>query len=169
MLKKIKNISIFVVVTFYVLQLCMLFSGALIERIQEIRTQIQVSKIHLVEKKWIKLSEWESLDNKKEIKLNNIYYDVLSFKISSNQVAINAIKDKHENNFRIILNNLSNKKEIPNSSKKKSYKAYSFTTTLTNNDYQIETVFNLFLIKQNFNTSNRDINKIALAIYKPPC
>ena len=169
MLKKIKNISIFVVVTCYVLQSCMLFSGTLIERIQEIRTQIQISKIHLVENKLISLSEWKSIQNKKEIKLNNIYYDVISFKISSKQVAINAVKDKHENNFRMILNNLSNKKEIPNSSKKKTYKVCSFITTLTNNDYQIETIFNLFLIKQNFNTSNKDVNKIALAIYKPPC
>ena len=78
MLKRIKNISIFVVITFYVLQLCMVFSDTLIEQIQEIRNQIQVSKTHLAEKKAISFSEWNSFSNKKEIKLNHVYYDVLS-------------------------------------------------------------------------------------------
>ena len=169
MLNRIKNISLFLVVTFYVLQLCMLFSGALVERIQEIRNEIQVSKKHLAEKKTIPFSEWKSLENKKEIKINNVYYDVLSYKIVFNSVEINAVKDKHENNFRIVLNNLLNKKETPDSSKKKTYKYYSFISTLTNNNYNIETVFNFLPINQNFNTSTQDVKKIALTIYKPPC
>ena len=169
MLKRIKNISIFIVVTFYVLQLCMLFSGALVERIQEIRNQIQVSKIHLAEKKSISLSQWNASNDKKEFKINNVYYDVLSYKILSDKVVINAVKDKHENNFRIVLNILLNKKKLPNSDKKKNYKAYHFITILNENNYEIENNFDLQLIKPNFNTSHKDVKKIALVIYKPPC
>ena len=169
MLNKIKNISLFLVVTFYVLQLCMLFSSALVERIQEIRNEIQVSKINLAEKKIIPFSKWESLVNKKEIKINNVYYDVLSYEIVFNNVEINAVKDKHENNFRIVLNNLLNKKETPDSSKKKTYKYYSFISTLANNNYKIEPIFNFLPIKQNFNTSTKDVEIIALNIDKPPC
>jgi hypothetical protein len=169
MLNRIKNISIFVVVTFYVLQLCILFSGALIERIQEVRTQIQVSKIHLAEKKSIPLSQWNSSHDKKEFKINNVYYDVISFEILSDKVVINAVKDIHENNFRIVLNNLLNKKETPHSGKKKNYKAYHFITTLNNNDYNIKSDFKLLSIKSNFYTPNGDVNKISLTVYRPPC
>ena len=169
MLNRIKNISIFLVVTFYVFQLLMMFSGTLVERIQEIRNQTQVSKIDLAEKKTVLFSEWEPLKNKKEIKINNIYYDVVSYKISSNKVIINAVKDKYENNFRIVLNILLNKKEAGNSSKKKAYKYYNFISALVNNNYKIETIFSFLPVKQNFNTLNKDVNKIGLTIYKPPC
>ncbi|WP_395055995.1 hypothetical protein [Flavobacterium sp.] len=169
MLNRIKNISIFVVVTFYVLQLCTLFSGSLVERIQEIRMQIQVSKIHLAEKKSIPLSQWNSSHDKKEFKINNIYYDVISFEILSDKVVINAVNDMHENNFRIVLTNLLNKKETPHSGKKKIYKTFHFITTLNNNDYKIESDYKLLSIKSNFYIPKGDINKIALTIHKPPC
>jgi hypothetical protein len=170
MLNKIKNISVFIITTFYVLQLCTIFSGTLVEHLQEIRNQIQLSKIHLSEEKTLTLSHWKSLENKKEIKINNIYYDVLSYEVLSNKVLINAIKDKNENDFRIVLNNLFNKKESsPYSGKKKSFNTYNFITILYTNNYTIESNLNLLSKKSSFYTTIKNTRKVALTIYKPPC
>ena len=87
----------------------------------------------------------------------------------SHKVVINAVKDKHENNFRIVLNTLLNKKEVPHSGKKKPFSNYNFITILNENKYEIGNDFDILLVKPNFNTSHKDVKKIALTIYKPPC
>lgn len=168
MLKRIKNISFFVVIAFYVLQLCVVFSDTLIEKIQEIRNQIQISKIHLAEKKAIPFSEWNTFSNKKEIMLNHVYYDVLSYKILSDKVIITAVQDKYENNFKIIFDTLLNKKGISNSDKKKHFNSSNFITILNNINYKIENSCNFLKIKSSFYTLLEDPNKITSKIYKPP-
>ncbi|MEN9488559.1 MAG: hypothetical protein RL494_824 [Bacteroidota bacterium] len=168
MLKGIKNIAVLVVLTFYVFQLAMVFSNPIIEKIQEIRIQIQVSKIHLAETKTISFSEWNSFSDKKEIKLNHVYYDVLSYKIVSNTVIINAVQDNYENNFKIIFDTLSNKKGIPHSDKKKHFNPSNFITVLNNAHHKIENGYNFLKTQASFYALVQHPNKISSKIDKPP-
>lgn len=169
MLKRIKNIAVFVLVTFYVLQVCIVFSGTLIEHIQEIRNQIQLSKIHLAQTKIVTIAQWESNKDKKEIKINNHYYDVLSYKILSNKVRLVAVRDSHENNFRVVLNNLLNKNNTSHSEKKKSLKIPNFITVLNKNDYEFKKNRIFILKKMLFYASKKSPVKIIIDVYKPPC
>ncbi len=129
-MKKIKHIAIFAIVTFYVMQLCFVFSGTLIENYQEIRHQNQVSKLLLSETKEISLSNWNNFDNKKEIKINNRFYDVASFKIINKKVILKVVADNLENTIRISFESLFHKSKKTESNQKKAFKIFHFIAVI---------------------------------------
>ena len=118
MFKKIKYISILSIALFYILQLCIIFSGALIENIQQIRYQNQIAKTHISEEKILTLREWNTLDNKKEIKIHGTYYDVIDIKITPSKVILKVVKDDFESELRISMQRLFNTKNLTSTDKK---------------------------------------------------
>lgn len=169
MLKKIKHIAIFAIVTFYVLQLCFVFSGSLIENFQQIRHQNQISKLLLSETKEISLIQWNKFDNKKEIEINNRFFDVASFKIIKKKVIIKVVADNLENKMRISFESLFHKSKKTESNQKKSFNSFNFIAVIHNIDF--ENLKNpLHILSSNIyflivkNTKNTVLN-----LDRPPC
>ena len=129
-MRKIKYIAIVTIATSYVLQLCFVFSGTLIENFQEIRHQNQISKLHLSETKKISIDNWNNFDNKKEIKINGIFYDVASFKFVNKIVIVHVVADNFENQMRINFESLFHKSKKTDSNQKKSINSFNSTLAL---------------------------------------
>lgn len=169
MLKKIKYISITTIALFYILQLSIVFSGSLIENIQHIRHQNQVSKIHLTAEKTIPLKVWNNFDDKKEIKINAIYYDVVSFKILSDSVVIKVVKDNFESELRISMQRLFDNKSLPSTDKKKCFNFYNYLSIIETQKKE----YTAFLISIGSNPIKFFLqgktNNIISTIYRPPC
>jgi hypothetical protein len=168
-LKKIKHTAIFAIVTLYVLQLCFVFSGTLIENFQHIRHQNQVSKLLLSETKEISMSNWNNFDNKKEIKINNRFYDVASFKIINKKVILKVVADNLENTIRISFESLFHKSKKTESNQKKSFNSFNFIAIVHNIDNQkIEQPTEIFSSNIFFMVIQNTRNTV-LNLDKPPC
>ena len=169
MLKKIKYYSVITIAIFYILQLSLVFSGTMIENIQQIRHQNQVSKINLALEKIIPVKDWNNFDNKKEIKINAVYYDVISFRIFSDKVVIKVVKDNFESELRISMQRLFENKSLPSNDKKKCFNFYNYLSIIEKQKKES----NQFLISIVTNPiaffTHRKTNTIKASIYRPPC
>lgn len=169
MWNKTKSIAIIAITTFYVMQLCIVFLGTLIDNIQQVRHQNQISKTLLTQRREFSLLEWQKLDNKKEFEINDIYYDVVSFKITSDNVIVTVVEDNLESELRITLQNLFNKENNLRPSKKKSFNSYNYLTTIEEkNDEFISFPSESFSKSTPLFFSGKTI-KIIQNIYRPPC
>ncbi|MFC4818623.1 hypothetical protein [Flavobacterium sp. GCM10023249] len=169
MLRKIKNISIFVIVTFYVLQFSPLFSDVFIENIKEIRYNAQLSKLHLAETKELSISYWNSLGKKKELKINGVYYDVVSYKKSGNKIIATLVKDSYEDKFKTALEQLFSVKEPINKNKKKIQKSNLVVTIVTSTAEDNTVTESKKYYCSNFREVKGKTNKIVVTNLRPPC
>lgn len=168
MIKSIKTLSVFLIATFYVLQLVFIFSGALIENIQEIRYQNQVSKTEFSEKVF-SLNQWRHIENKREIIINGSFYDVISFKIIGKKVIVNAVEDSFENEFRVYFHNLLLKKNNHGPDKKKQFNSYNYLTVICKEDTIDLDFFLASYLRADQSHSVGKTNKTVVTVYKPPC
>ena len=169
MLKKIKHISILFIVTFYVLQSSSFFTINLIENIQEIKNRIQISKTHLAEKKELSIAFWNNQRNKKEIKIGNHFYDIISFTIIYDKVVITAVKDVNEYNFTTLLDDLLEEDGSHQSDKKKSGEPLKILTYFTSQKIEFEHFFDKSQKNNSYHILNKKPSKITLPLFKPPC
>lgn len=168
-MKRLKYIAILSIVLFYIIQFCFVFSGSLIDNFQEIKYQKQISKLHLSTTKQISLATWNSFDNKNEIKINTVFYDVVSFKIVDKIVILKVVADNFENEMRISFESLfhKSKKSLPN--QKKSLPSFHFITTISKIDAP-ELVMKIDnYILNNYFTITQKTKKVILKLDKPPC
>lgn len=169
MLKKIKYISILSIAAIYILHVCFSFSGILIENIQQVRYENQVSKNFMKLQKEFSFTDWQLLDNKKEIEINNVFYDVISVEKVGQRVMVKVVKDSFESEFRVLFQNVFNKKDTANSSKKKIFKPYSLKVVLNEVKTNSISVLTHYFYKPNFPFLNIKTAKIIKAIHRPPC
>ena len=159
----------FLVATMYLVGLLFALSGDLVLQIQSIRYQNQIKNVNHIETISISLSQWNSIVNLREIKLNNVYYDVISHSISGQKVTFKAVKDHFENEIRVVVSQVFNKTKFPKSDKKKTnFIPLQIVFENKLNWFQ-KKVFTSILI-ENFK-SNFDLKTNAF-IYlpqKPPC
>jgi hypothetical protein len=168
MLKNTKNIIIFTIASFYVLQLFFVFSGVLINYIQEVRYQLSISQSLLIENKEIEISEWNLLENQKEIKIDGVFYDVKSYKTDSKKVHLVLIKDATESNFRIIIQSLFKKSKLPLKDKKKHLVQYHYIPLVKpiSQHYLPFLIFKIKKIESYF--VNKKTSLLDLSRIKPP-
>ena len=168
-MKKIKYIAILTIVASYVLQLCFVFSGTLIENFQEIRYQNQISKLHLSETKKISIDNWNDFNNKREIKINDIFYDVASFKVVNKIVIVQVVADSFENQMRINFESLFHKSKKSDSNQKKIFNCFNFIAVINNIETQkITARIEIFEPKVYF-TIIQNTKNTVLNLDKPPC
>jgi hypothetical protein len=169
MLKKIKHIAIQSVAVLFILQVCFTFSGILIENIQQVRYENRIARNLKAVHKEFSLNDWQQLNNKKEIEVNHVFYDVISAKKVGGLVVVKMVRDSFESEFRITFQNVLNKKSNGSSGKKKIFKPYSikiiFNEVKTNSTPALTDYF----LKPNFPFLNIETNKINKSVYKPPC
>lgn len=169
MFKKFKTISILTIVIFYILQLCIVFSGALIDNIQQIRHQNQISKFHLAEEKIVTFKEWIGFENKKEININGVFYDVVYFKKHTDKMVLKVVKDNFESELRISMQNLFNKKNVPETGKKKGFNYFNYLSNIEKHKYDYNRFAACILLSSNYYYIQIKTNKISSSIYRPPC
>ncbi len=169
MFKKIKYISILSIALFYILQLCIIFSGALIENIQQIRYQNQIAKTHISEEKILTLREWNTLDNKKEIKIHGTYYDVIDIKITPSKVILKVVKDDFESELRISMQRLFNTKNLTSTDKKKCFNFYNYLSIIEIQKSKCIVFLGTIYTNPNCFHIQGKTNTIVESIYRPPC
>lgn len=119
MFRKIKFFRVLFFTAMYLVGFLFAFSGDLIQQIQTLRLHHQINKKNLVENISFTLSQWNDLDDKHEIKIDDIYYDVVSYSINGENVILKVVKDHFESELRVVLSQVFNKNKLPNSDKKK--------------------------------------------------
>lgn len=145
------------------------FSGDLLNQIQVIHHQNQIEKVSSAKTLEFTINEWNNFSELNEIKYQNNYYDVISFKKVNSKIVANVVKDKFENETRVTISKIINKSKIPFSDKKKSN---SFSKHLfSQNEFICNDILNLFKFK--LRKFDRVLcSKIATYINfqeKPPC
>lgn len=103
---KPKLLATILISLFYLVQVSCSFSGNIIDWIQETRYQNQISKAQSFTTKTIELKEWQKLNNKKEIKINNRFFDIHSYFIHSNKITLKLTEDTLESELIFGLQNL---------------------------------------------------------------
>ena len=130
MLRKIKQTSIVLITLFYLVQFSLSFSGSVIDWIQEIRHQNQISKINSITQKTISLEDWKQLNNKKEIKINQDYFDIHSYTIIVDKVVLSVVQDDFESEVLVGLQNLFLKAGHASKKHSKALKGIPFLATI---------------------------------------
>ena len=130
MLRKIKQTSIVLITLFYLVQFSLSFSGSIIDWVQEIRHQNQISKINAITQKTISLKDWKQLNNKKEIKINQHYFDIHSYTIVLDKVVLSVVQDDFESEVLVGLQNLFLKTGLSSKKHSKALKGIPFFATI---------------------------------------
>ena len=169
MLKRIKHIAILVIATFYMLQLSPLFSNFLIENLKDFRNKTQISKLHSTETKELSITFWNTLTEKKEFKINGIYYDVISYKKKNNKIIAKVIKDSYEEYFKIALDDIFGEKENSQKDKKKVQKSNLQISALSSPVESLDTTNAKFYYRSNYRELEGKTKKISITTLRPPC
>lgn len=169
MLKNIQNIALFFLIGIYIIQLGTQFIGDFAEELQELRRQHKIAKTELIENKKISLAHWNSLEEKNEILLENIYYDVVSYQIKKDLVIVKAVRDTFDGNFKKALKNIIAHKNLSNNGKKKSLKFFSPSVLCETLEVQSKNLNSAFDSKPVVFTSIGNANKIPFSTFRPPC
>lgn len=169
MFQKNRIFAVFLILSIYVFGTVLSFTGDFIQHIQVVRHQNQIEKIAKAQTIEFSFSQWEKFTDTKEIKIENDFYDVVSFRKSNSKIIAKVVKDDFENEIRVTLSQICKNQKIPYSDKKKSNtiskhfvskdKFYTYYT----NVIQLEKKSN-FKFKANL----KEISFIYLPI-KPPC
>ena len=169
MIKKIKFLPVIILATIYLVGFLFAFSGDLITQIQTIRQHNQINKKNHLETISLSLSQWNDLDDKHEIKIDKVYYDVVSHSIVGSNVILKVVKDHFESEIRVFFAQVFHKNKLPNSEKKKVNFLTSQIIVDSQSIYNAKKGFEEILIK-NFK-SNFDLktNSFIFLIQKPPC
>ncbi|MCG9794030.1 hypothetical protein [Flavobacterium algicola] len=169
MLQKIKQTSIVLTTLFYLVQFSLSFSGGTIDCVQQARHQNQISKINSITHKTILLTEWKQLNNKKEIKINQDYFDIHSFSIVSNYVVLKVVKDDFESDIIVGLQNLFLKAGSTSKKQSKVIKGIIFYATLhAVESLQLKTISKVTKLMVIGMRSIGTIRTVIFLIDKPP-
>lgn len=168
MILKNKNKTLFILISIYCIGVLLSFSGDLIQQIQDVRYQNQIEKTKKREVLVFSTKEWKYFKNQKEINYKNNFYDVVSHQEVNSKIIATVVKDKFENETRVVISQIFNKHKTPFSEKKKP----------SSISEHIAQVYPKIAFKPeflNYKPSNFDVNfdlKIKSFInllQKPPC
>jgi hypothetical protein len=169
MFKRFKNIALLTVICIYAIQLLPYFSDTIYEKIKTYRQERQVTKFHLRETKYITLKSWNSIKNKKELKIDGVFYDVYSHSIEKDGVVkLIAFKDSQEHKLHLFFNHFL-KKDYPNSKdKKKTTQKKLPYVTLEEEIAVIYSFSNETNFNENFYVKEGKTIHIVTPLLKPP-
>jgi|GEM_PF-7127544 len=169
MLKRFKNIALLTIVCIYAIQLLPYFSDTIYEKVKTYRQERQLTKFHLRETKHITLKSWNSIKNKKEFKIDGVFYDVFSHSITKGGIVkLIAFKDTQENKLFLFFNHFL-KENHPNSKNKKETAHKKLPYITLEEEIVVKHIFseeNNFC--ENFSTQEGKTVNIITTILKPP-
>lgn len=120
MLKKIKNIAIFLFSGLLFLEFSTIFLDNYCEEFQNVRREYLLGKATSFEQKTIDFTTWKKIKSHKEIQIDGEYFDIHSHQILNKKVCITITKDSFENFIKDFFK--INKKASKPSEKKKNVK-----------------------------------------------
>ena len=169
MFQKNRIFAVFLILSIYVFGTILSFTGDFIQHIQVVRHQNQIEKIAKAQTIEFSFSQWEKFTDTKEIKIENDFYDVVSFRKSNSKIIAKVVKDNFENEIRITFSQIFNKHKLPASGKKKSSPIAKHFNIKLNENFKNSVV--LFSKKaSNFDyLINSKINSFIDLPLKPPC
>lgn len=144
------------------------FTGDLITQIQTVRHQNMIEKIAELQILKFSLNEWNNFSNQEEIKFNNNYYDVVSFKKDTKNVFAEVVQDDLENDIRVFISKIHKESKHSNSNKFDSNK---FSKHLLNHNKAMvfDSIFELKNKTQKFAfIKNEKTSNFNNFIEKPP-
>ncbi|MFV8346314.1 hypothetical protein [Flavobacterium sp. ZB4P13] len=168
MFPKNKILVILVVISLYSTGVFLAYSGDLFSQIQKIRHENQIQKIKFSQTITFSWEEWRAFSNKKEIKHNNAYYDVISFQKFRSEVIAKVVKDDLENEFRLVISQIFNKHKTNHSAKKRTFISKHLVQKHNINfgfkiDFKSNTI-------ENHNTQfNLKTRSFIDSLFDPPC
>ena len=145
------------------------FSGGLITQIQNIRQKKIIEKNTNFEVLNFTINQWNEFNDTEEIKHNNKFYDVVSFKKINSNVIVTAIHDDLENEVRVFISKIykKSKKSIP---EKVVSKVFSKHILLKNNSFVSEKSLIFYNSPQKFLLQPKDkTSDFNDFVEKPPC
>lgn len=155
-------------VVMYCLGLFFSFTLLILQEWQHIHYQNQLNQTDKFQLLYFTIKEWNATKNKREFKLNGVYYDVHSINYKGNLVVAKVVKDELENEIRLLLTQSFQKQKSIPAHKKKGHFLSVHEPTLT----QWITEKSL----QFFETKNTIIHKksfcnwlISQKLFRPPC
>lgn len=169
MTKKNQFFSILFVTTLYLVGFLFAFCGDLVQQIQTVRHQNQINKINQIELISISISQWNQFDNKHEIKLKDIFYDVVAHSISGQKVTLKVVKDHYENEVRVVFSQVFNKGKCPTSDKKKSTSSIHQIVCETKPNCLNNSNFASMLVENYKSKFDLKTNSYIYLPQKPPC
>ena len=145
------------------------FSGGLITQNQNIRQKGIIEKNTNFEVLNFTINQWNKFNDTEEIKHNNKFYDVVSFKKINSNVIVTAIHDDLENEVRIFISKIYKKTKNP-ISEKAFFKAFSKHILLKNNSFVKEKFLIFYNLSRKFLFQPKDkTSGFNDFVEKPPC
>lgn len=168
MFPKYKKPAILIIISLYIIGVFFVNSGDLFSQIQKIRYENRIKKIKLCKTIIFSSKEWKVFSDKKEIKFNNAYYDVIAFQEFNSKVIAKVIKDDLENEFRLVISQILNKqKPLPLDKKYTSLSKHLVQKEKINFVFK----FNFKIDKiENYDTQfNLKTKSFIYSLFEPPC
>jgi hypothetical protein len=150
----------------YSLFLLVFSTEIIIKEYMNVRREMRIESPNLEHVKTLLISKrfWNDLKNKKEFRVNETYYDLISFKEKKNTIVARVVVDDFEIVLRKTAQNLMKK----NSKNKKNYSSISISV-LPNDTFEMN-LLDPFCNREIIDriTLNHDDN-FANNIFQPPC
>ncbi|MFV5696222.1 hypothetical protein ACM55G_12405 [Flavobacterium sp. LB3P122] len=160
-------IIIFVIISLYGTGFFLTYSGDLINPIQKIRYENQIKKIKFRQTIIFSLDEWQAFSDKKEIKYNNPFYDMISFKKNHTKVISKAVNYDLENQFRLVISQVLNKhKRFPLEKKRTFLSKHPVQKNKINFGFKI--VFKIGIIENHNTQFNLKTRSFIYLLFDPP-
>jgi len=142
----------------------LLFSDSLIIRLIETQKAYYLQRNENFKEITFTLQEWKKLENKKEFKIGNNYYDVKKIKVRNNKITTVVIMDEYENALKYISKNIFPKNIKHKTSKNKQI----FPICILDSGWKPFFLFNK-VATVNFFHSTTYFKLHSQTIYRPPC
>ena len=146
------------------LQLFFQNSEGLVLKIFELRQLYIIEKTDFQSTFIFSKKEYSSLKDKKEIIVNNTYYDIKKVIFHKNTVELFVIEDKNESIFKFISHSLKSEK----SKKDKVENKRNFTLALHIKDENKNNFFKNNIVFENFYTRQNKCLRVIIPLLKPP-
>jgi hypothetical protein len=111
--------------------------------------------------------EWQKIQNKKEIKLKDVYYDIIKVSLSPKKVTAEVIEDKNESFIKFITHTFHKKEKNKSKGNKLKLKRNLIVTfeAAANN----KVIANKYLaLKQNYCFQQKKYSTTLNSLMKPP-
>lgn len=165
MLKKIKNIAIFLFSGLLFIEFSLIFLGNYSEEFQKIRREYLLSTADNLEQKVIDLTTWKKIKSDKEILIDGDYFDIHSYQVVNEKVYLTIKKDTFENYIKHFFK--INKKPNKPSEKKKNVKVNVYL--MNDKSFISKNVFiNFYPIKNLFCFQLTKTKGFSKYLFKPP-
>jgi hypothetical protein len=163
-----KRFGTYTMVVMYCLGLFFSFTMFFLQEWQHINYQNQINQTDKIQLLHFTAKDWHATENKREFKINGVYYDVHSISYKENLVVAKVVKDELENEIRLLLTQTFQKQISIPAHKKKGHSLSVHEPTSA--QWKIEDGPKFFVAKNSINNKKNICNwLLSQKLFRPPC